>query len=251
MGYTQVSWDNDSGQERQPISATKSWAALTNDEKQAAVLLGYTQQSWDNESGLEQQPHSSFKSWRELTACGGEGEDASSSSSNTRVAQTVHQRKHTHTHTHTHTSLCYDPSVTGKVETTKQYQTVEPTIATALTTTTAPTTTAAPVTTSRPCKNWCRDVRVQEWKKKCKWKNCAGCRECLPPKPGQKRRLCCFSAVSNITVVCIHVAIVTECQMWCFGHSQVWTTKCTWLNICDGCPECSAFYFLAKQHQFL
>ena len=78
LGYTQVSWDNLSGQEQQPWSSDKFWASLTDNEESAAVLLGYTQKAWDNESGSEQQPHSSFKSWRELTACGA-GEDATQS----------------------------------------------------------------------------------------------------------------------------------------------------------------------------
>ena len=69
MGYTQVSWDNLSGQEQQPWSAVKSWNALTDNEKAAGVVLGYTATSWDNESGSEVQPASENKSWAALTAC--------------------------------------------------------------------------------------------------------------------------------------------------------------------------------------
>ena len=36
LGYTQVSWDNLSGQEQQPWSSIKSWASLTDNEKAAA-----------------------------------------------------------------------------------------------------------------------------------------------------------------------------------------------------------------------
>ena len=70
LGYTQVSWDNDSGQESLPFSAYKSWASLSDNEKAAAALLGYNEKSWDNESGLEAQPASGDKQWAELTTCG-------------------------------------------------------------------------------------------------------------------------------------------------------------------------------------
>ena len=78
LGFTQVSWDDLSGQEPQPWSMRKFWAQLTANEKAAAVLLGYTQVSWDNDSGLEPQPASAVKSWAELTACA-DGEDLSMS----------------------------------------------------------------------------------------------------------------------------------------------------------------------------
>ena len=100
MGYTQVSWDNESGKEPQPASSSKSWADLTAVEKRAAVALGYSQllwdypwpaaadkqfaeltaaqqtaagelgydaTSWDNESGNEQQPAAGSKGWAELS----------------------------------------------------------------------------------------------------------------------------------------------------------------------------------------
>ena len=69
LGHDQVSWDNDSGRERQPWSSIKSWAQLSANEKQAAELLGYTRKNWDNESGSERQPASASKTWAELTAC--------------------------------------------------------------------------------------------------------------------------------------------------------------------------------------
>ena len=46
LGYTQVSWDNESGSEAQPASASKKWAELTTQERFAATVLGYTQQTW-------------------------------------------------------------------------------------------------------------------------------------------------------------------------------------------------------------
>ena len=70
LGYTQVSWDNDSGEELQPWSLIKSWASLSANEKIAASFLGYSQKSWDNESGLEPQPPSVVKSWDEQSVCG-------------------------------------------------------------------------------------------------------------------------------------------------------------------------------------
>ena len=70
LGYTQASWDNDSGQEPQPFSSYKFWASLSDNEKAAAVLLGYTEKSWDNKSGLEAQPASGAKKWVELTVSG-------------------------------------------------------------------------------------------------------------------------------------------------------------------------------------
>ena len=66
LGYTQVSWENLSGNEPQPSSHKKSWSELTHSERVAAVLLGYTGKVWDNESGSELQPASAYKSWAEL-----------------------------------------------------------------------------------------------------------------------------------------------------------------------------------------
>merc|ERR1739845_7767 len=37
--------------------------------------------------------------------------------------------------------------------------------------------TPTPVPTAAPCKAWCAD-KAQNWDKKCRWKNCAGCPEC-------------------------------------------------------------------------
>ena len=70
LGYTKLSWDDESGQERQPLTKFKSWAQLTANEKAGAVLLGYTQSSWDNVSGSETQPASADKHWDELLLCG-------------------------------------------------------------------------------------------------------------------------------------------------------------------------------------
>ena len=70
LGYNQVSWDNESGREKQPWAYEKPWIALREDEKAAAALLGYTETIWDNKSGLEAQPASGDKKWAELTACG-------------------------------------------------------------------------------------------------------------------------------------------------------------------------------------
>ena len=47
LGYTQVSWDNESGKEQQPSSAKKRWTQLTFQERAAAAVLGYTGSMWD------------------------------------------------------------------------------------------------------------------------------------------------------------------------------------------------------------
>ena len=78
LGYTQVSWDNLSGKEQQPLSYLKFWTSLSANEKAAAVMSGYTQVSWDNDSGLEPQPAWDTKRWAELTACA-DGKDLSMS----------------------------------------------------------------------------------------------------------------------------------------------------------------------------
>ena len=46
LGYTQTSWDNTSGNEEQPATATKQWSELTQTQKSAAIVLGYTEQTW-------------------------------------------------------------------------------------------------------------------------------------------------------------------------------------------------------------
>ena len=69
LGYTQVSWDNLSGQEPQPWSGYKAWYELSLNEQAAVTLLGYTETTWDNESGSERQPASALKGWAELTMC--------------------------------------------------------------------------------------------------------------------------------------------------------------------------------------
>ena len=68
LGFTQVSWDNLSGREPQPLSMMTLWKGLSDNEKAAAGLLGYEQLTWDNDSGLETQP--AKKTWAELSECG-------------------------------------------------------------------------------------------------------------------------------------------------------------------------------------
>ena len=104
LGHTQISWDNDSGRERQPASEDRDWSQLTDRqmaaalvlgynqgmwdglitapqpdtanmgwselmqmERAAAAALGYNQRSWDNESGSERQPSIENKDWGDLT----------------------------------------------------------------------------------------------------------------------------------------------------------------------------------------
>ena len=68
LGYTQVSWDNPR-KEKQPDSAKKYWAELTDRERAAAMVLGYTEKIWDK-GGKKDQPASAKKYWAELTSCG-------------------------------------------------------------------------------------------------------------------------------------------------------------------------------------
>ena len=76
LGFTQLSWDNLSGQEPQPSSwMYKFWHELTGNEKAAVTLLGYNKTTWDNDSGSEPQPTSIFKRWDKLTACGEDEHD--------------------------------------------------------------------------------------------------------------------------------------------------------------------------------
>ena len=65
LGHTQTSWDNYSGNERQPASEDKDWSELTDSEKAAALVLGYDQGMWD---GLEKapQPPTADMAWSEL-----------------------------------------------------------------------------------------------------------------------------------------------------------------------------------------
>ena len=70
LGYTQRSWDNVSGRERQPASENKAWFQLTPRERQAATILGYNQRLWD-QSETAPQPASGDKAWSELSSCGG------------------------------------------------------------------------------------------------------------------------------------------------------------------------------------
>ena len=68
LGYTEFTWDNP--WMKQPFSSDKTWGALAEQEKEAAVILGYTETAWDDHSGYERQPVSALKYWSELTICG-------------------------------------------------------------------------------------------------------------------------------------------------------------------------------------
>ena len=66
LGYTHVSWDNASGKEAQPASASTKWADLTTQERLAATVLGYTEQTWRTVSVTKKTP------WSDLTVTAGE-----------------------------------------------------------------------------------------------------------------------------------------------------------------------------------
>ena len=69
LGFTQVSWDNESGEEQQPLASFLSWAALTDEEKAAGTQLGYTATNWDTVVGSTSEPAVANKGWAELTSC--------------------------------------------------------------------------------------------------------------------------------------------------------------------------------------
>ena len=60
LGYTQVSWDNTSGKEAQPTSASKKWTDLTTVEKSSATALGYKEQAWGTVSVTKKTPWSAL-----------------------------------------------------------------------------------------------------------------------------------------------------------------------------------------------
>ena len=66
LGYTPMSWDNASGNEAQPASASKKWTDLTTAENLAAMALGYTEQTWRTVSVTKKTP------WSDLTVMAGE-----------------------------------------------------------------------------------------------------------------------------------------------------------------------------------
>ena len=74
LGFTQISWDNESGNEKHPDSIFKEWEKLTDEEKAAAADLGFTERDWerrwDDDQGSEPLPDSFYKPWAELTSCG-------------------------------------------------------------------------------------------------------------------------------------------------------------------------------------
>ena len=63
LGFTQASWDDESGKELLPWSFAKYWDQLTPDERKAAKTLGWNEINWDNYDW----DHSKF--WDELRSC--------------------------------------------------------------------------------------------------------------------------------------------------------------------------------------
>ena len=68
LGYTQVSWDNASGKEVQPETASKKWTDLTTIQKSSALVLGYNEKTWSTISKTK------TTSWSALTT-GSTGEE--------------------------------------------------------------------------------------------------------------------------------------------------------------------------------
>ena len=68
LGYTQLSWDNKYGKEKQPATAKKYWDGLTEAQRLAAIALGYNGKIWDKDKKL---PPAMEKHWAKLTtSCG-------------------------------------------------------------------------------------------------------------------------------------------------------------------------------------
>jgi len=65
LGFTRTSWDNVSGQEKQPLSTFKKWAQLTVRERVAANVLGYSEDTW-NRVDKQEQPVWMTKRWDDL-----------------------------------------------------------------------------------------------------------------------------------------------------------------------------------------
>ena len=72
LGYDEVSWDNESGRERQPWQSKMIWASMTMPQRRAVMLLGFTQATWDGRADASVRPASYSKKWSELTTTCGE-----------------------------------------------------------------------------------------------------------------------------------------------------------------------------------
>ena len=65
LGYTKLTWDNDSGSEQKPWSFIKLWSSLTKTEKDAAKVLGMTKKSWEK----KRKTGIFAKKWDDMTSC--------------------------------------------------------------------------------------------------------------------------------------------------------------------------------------
>ena len=63
LGYSEYTWDS-----REPISSYKYWGDLTDDERAAAELLGYKASKWNDRAGTAKQPKHVKKSWADLNS---------------------------------------------------------------------------------------------------------------------------------------------------------------------------------------
>ena len=70
LGYTQITWDDESQNEKQPSHTDNSWSDMTVKEKALLKILGYTAKTWDNVSGKEEQPAAASTIWDDLSVCG-------------------------------------------------------------------------------------------------------------------------------------------------------------------------------------
>ena len=70
LGYTKITWDNESGDQKQPWAAIQFWSALSVKERRAALYLGWAEATWNNVGGNEPQPPINKKFWDEISVCG-------------------------------------------------------------------------------------------------------------------------------------------------------------------------------------
>merc|ERR1711907_348686 len=89
-------------------------------------------------------------------------------------------------------------------------------------------------TPAATCKSWCYR-KPAKWIKKCTWKNCKGCKECLgTPAPTTEPTAAVTPALTPAPAPV--PAPAATCKPWCSGKRAKWIKKCTWKN-CKGCKE--------------
>merc|ERR1712127_519963 len=47
------------------------------------------------------------------------------------------------------------------------------------------------------------------------------------------------AATNGVVHIIDTVLVKPACKKWCASNGKAWGAKCTWMQRCDGCPECS------------